>query len=393
MARPTPCKDYVRTPTGKWMLKGEEILEALQKKLDNLRIPPAWKNVVVATDPTAKIVAVGQDAVGRWQYKYSQKWIKQRSKNIFDRIKSFSRDISGMRRQMEADVNIGDIRAMLLMLEDKTAMRVGSLVDTKAKVKAYGLTTLKNEHLIVEGNRIILDFVAKKGVKAHYELTDKVLASFLKERKAATKVGEYLFPEVNGKILNKYIRSLSKKSYSIKDYRTYHATRIALEELRIYSGRVLTSVERNRIVNTVSEKVSKFLHNSPTMARNSYIDPSVWETIGGLPKKGFTTKKIAKGLRKVKSLEAELIEASKGIEKVRGRDIPGFLDFLNRVVSNDKILDDPTASTLSEVKASVDLLEQLELISIEGKYILSKAKSLFTTRQIRAVQKVIGSVL
>lgn len=280
--KPKPCTDFIRTPTGKWLRKGEDVDKAIRKKLDNLRIPPAWTDVVVATDPKAKVVAIGKDVAGRWQYRYSAEHVAEQAKKKFDRVKSFSRDISVMRRQMEHDVNLGDPRALLLRLEDKTAMRVGSTRDVKAKVQAYGLTTLKNERVIVSGNKIILDFVAKKGIPAHYEITDNVLAAFFKERKGATKVGEYLFSDVDGKIMNGYIKSLAKKKYTIKDYRTYHATRIAFGELRPYSGQVLKKADKKKLINDVCTKVSQFLHNTPTMARQSYIDPMVWETIGGL---------------------------------------------------------------------------------------------------------------
>lgn len=282
MAKLNPCKDFIRTPTGKWLRGGEEIGKDIQKKLDNLRIPPAWEDVVVSADPKAKVVAIGRDTAGRWQYKYSAEHIAEQAKKKFDRVKSFSRDISAMRKQVEHDINLGDPKAMLLRLEDKTAMRVGSTRDVKAKVQAYGLTTLKNEHVVVSGNKVILDFVAKKGIPAHYEITDNVLAAFFKERKGATKAGEYLFPDVDGKKMNDYIKLLAKKKYTIKDYRTYHATRIAFDELRPYSGQVMKVKEKKKLINDVSVKVSQFLHNTPTMARNSYIDPMVWETIGGL---------------------------------------------------------------------------------------------------------------
>jgi len=280
--KPSSCLDYVRNAKNEWILKGQKVSGDIAKKLDNLRIPPAWQNVVVATNPKAKVVAIGQDVAGRWQYKYSAEHIAASAKKKFIRVKSFSRDITGIRKHMDQGVNLGDPRALLLRLEDKTAMRVGSMRDVKAKKKAYGLTTLKNEHVAVKGNKITLDFVAKKGVPAHYEITDDVLAEFLRERKGKTKVGEYLFPDVSGKKMNDYIREISGKSYTIKDYRTFHGTSIAFNELRPYSGKVLSAIDKKKLITEVSTTVSEFLHNTPFMARGSYIDPMVWEIIGGL---------------------------------------------------------------------------------------------------------------
>lgn len=282
MTNLSSCTDYIRSTAGEWLLKGKPVEEQVMKKLSNLKIPPAWTDVVVSTDPKAKVVAIGRDAVGRWQYKYSAQHIARTVKEKFDRVKSFSRDISSLRKQIEHDINIGKAEAFLLRLEDKTAIRIGSMADTKAKKKAYGLTTLKHEHVSFKGNKIILDFVAKKGIPAHYEFVDDILMSFLKERKNSTKIGEYLFSDVPAKKLNNYLKFLSRNQYTVKDYRTFHATRIAFDELKPYTGKVLGKKEKTKVVNSICKKVSDFLHNTPDMAKKSYIDPMVWELIGGL---------------------------------------------------------------------------------------------------------------
>ena len=150
---------------------------------------------------------------------------------------------------------------------------------------AYGLTTLQNEHVKIEGNKIILDFTAKEGIAAHYELEDRVLATWLQERKNATIAGEMLFPDVSASKLNSYLKELAGgKKYTIKDFRTYHGTKIAFEEIKQYSGYAIPDKEKKTIVKKISEKASNFLKNTPTMARNSYIDPMVWDFIGGIPK-------------------------------------------------------------------------------------------------------------
>ena len=289
--KPKACNDYSRTPTGKWLYKGEDVSKEVAERLNNLAIPPAWTQVVVAKNPLAKMIAIGKDSADRWVYRFAKKFMAANQVKNFDRIKSFARDIGAIRRKIVQDINAGNPLAFLLRLEDRTVIRAGSLADTKAKVQAYGLTTLLNRQGRVEGNKIILDFIAKKGVPAHYELTDKVLAPWIAARKAATTAGEMLFKDMPARKLNNYIRALSGKEYTIKDFRTLHATRMARELLKEYSGVSLSVVERKAIVKEVSTKVSEFLHNSPIMARNSYIDPTVWEMIGGLPKK---IKKVVK---------------------------------------------------------------------------------------------------
>lgn len=279
--RPNPCVDYVRTD-GKWYRGGSEEVTDQEElaRLERLRLPPGWRDVVAAVDPNSKVQAMGLDAAGRWQYRYSASHVRDAARAKFDRVKSFSRDMEGIRKRISSGMDGGDERAYLLSLEDKTAIRAGSNADTRAKQKAYGLTTLRGEHVTVDGNRITLDFTAKEGIPVHYELSDPRLSRWLEERK--TLVGDGPLFSSNAASVNKYLGEISGKEYTIKDFRTYHGTRIAYDELKDMSGKELTAKEKRKVVKEVSEKVSGFLKNTPTMARTSYIDPMVWDFIGGL---------------------------------------------------------------------------------------------------------------
>ena len=50
------------------------------KRIENMRIPPAWNKVVVSKDPESKVQAIGIDEKGRSQFIYSQEH-KDKSKN------------------------------------------------------------------------------------------------------------------------------------------------------------------------------------------------------------------------------------------------------------------------------------------------------------------------
>jgi DNA topoisomerase I len=284
--RPDPCRDYVRIGDGKkakWFLNGQEVAGDELKKLTDMKIPPAWQQAVVSVDKTKKVQAIGQDRAGRWQYRYSESHIAEAAKKKFNRQKQFSADMPDIRKGIAKDMEKGDPRAYLLDFENKTAIRVGSDTDFKAKKKAYGLTTLQHEHAKVLGDKISLNFIAKEGIEASYELHDKVLAKWLEKRIKKTKPGEKLFPDVSAKKLNDYLKDIAGgKKYTVKDFRTYHGTRIAHDDLKQYAGQELTKKQKEQIIKDVSEKASKFLANTPVMARKSYINPVVWDFIGGL---------------------------------------------------------------------------------------------------------------
>jgi DNA topoisomerase IB len=276
------CGDYVRLSDGKWILKNQEVKGQELERLKAMKLPPSWRSVTATVNRKAKIQAIGMDAAGRWQYKYSMEAVEAAAKKKFDRVKLFSKDMSLIKKKVSEDIEKGLPQAYLLRLENKTAIRIGTDTDFKAKKKAYGLTTLQNEHVTIKGNKIILDFVAKEGIPAHYELVDKTIADFLQKRKTTTKVGDKLFPDVPSKKLNDYLKTISGKNYTIKDFRTYHGTRIAYDNLKEFTGMTLTDKKKKEIVKMVSETVSDFLANTPTMARKSYIDPRVWDLIGGI---------------------------------------------------------------------------------------------------------------
>jgi DNA topoisomerase-1 len=276
------CKDFFREE-GVWYLGAKEVTGEELDRLKKMGLPPAWTDVVASSDPTSKVQAIGMDAAGRWQYRYSAEHIAQAAKEKFDRLKSFANEITSIRQGYTAGMSKDDPRAWLLYIEDLTGIRVGSTKDFKAVQKAYGLTTLQAEHATVSGDKVIFDFIAKEGQKAHYELTNEGIAKFVQTRLDRTVAGEMLFPDVTASSLNRYLKELAGgKDFSIKDFRTFHATHIAFEELKSYAGKELTSKDKKKLIKEVSQKVADFLHNSWGMAKNSYIDPMVWDIIGGL---------------------------------------------------------------------------------------------------------------
>jgi len=295
-ARPDPCKDYVRSDTELrikdnyplkkvWYRNGKKVSGKELERLKGMNIPQSWNNAIVSSNINADLQAIGQAANDKWQYQYSAKhWVEADLKK-FNRNKVFTKKISDIRKGMDAGLKIDTPQAYLLSIEDRTAIRIGTNADLKAQIKAYGLTTLENQHVIIEGNTAIFDFMAKERIAAHYELTDKKLVSWLKKRKEQSVFGEKLFPDVSANKLNTYLKRVSKDNFTVKDFRTYHATQIAYKELKPYAGMSLNAKEKKALIDGVCETVSNFLHNSPPMAKASYISPSVWEVIGGLPKK------------------------------------------------------------------------------------------------------------
>src|SRR4051812_48179242 len=84
---------------------GERIddAETLQR-INELVIPPAWKDVWVCPFPGGHIQATGVDEAGRKQSLYHQLWRERRDQQKFDDMLLFARALPKMRKRIDADL-------------------------------------------------------------------------------------------------------------------------------------------------------------------------------------------------------------------------------------------------------------------------------------------------
>ena len=104
----------------------------------------------------------------------------------------------------------------------------------------------------------------------------------MQKRKKGLKPKDKLFGDVPATKLNTYFKEVSGKDFTVKDFRTFHGTNIAMKELQKFIGKVKTKKQKKDAVSSVLKIVSDFLKNTPVVARDSYIDPMVWQAIGGI---------------------------------------------------------------------------------------------------------------
>ncbi len=70
------------------------------KRINNLRIPPAWNNVWISNNKNNNIQVVGTDSKGRKQYKYHEKHIIEAEKKKFIKLYDFIKSIPKLERTM-----------------------------------------------------------------------------------------------------------------------------------------------------------------------------------------------------------------------------------------------------------------------------------------------------
>ena len=265
---------------GKWITEsGSEIPEHVKK----LGIPPAWKNVRVAPGLEHDLQAIGEDSKGRIQRIYSDEATKKAADAKFARNSELLKKQGDIFEQNEKNLKSEDFNtrenAACMKLIQQTGIRPGSEADTGAEKKAYGATTLEGRHIVVDKDfSVRLKFVGKNGVDLDIPVEDKDLAQMLKDRKARYGDDNKLFG-TNDASLRDYSHKLDGGSFKPKDFRTLKGTNTAIEEIDKNPARASTFKEYKQRVMEIAKRVSEKLGNTPQIALQSYINPSVFKRI------------------------------------------------------------------------------------------------------------------
>jgi DNA topoisomerase IB len=244
-----------------------------------LKLPPAWTDVRINQNPDADLLAVGKDAKGRSQPVYSERFQNTQAEAKFTRIKDLDTQFAGMQeenngrlRSDDAKVrdNAGCTRLIMAM-----GIRPGSETDTKAKVKAYGATTLEGRHVVVEDGQVYLRFTGKKGVALNLPVNDPAVAKELQDRARQAGAGGKLYPHASGGSLLEYTHTLDGGGFKTKDFRTLLGTRTAMNQITKVPAPKNEKEYKKRVME-VAKVVSSKLGNTPVVALTSYISPSVF---------------------------------------------------------------------------------------------------------------------
>jgi len=299
--------DY-RSPDGT-LVRDVETL----KRIRSLAIPPAWTGVWICSNPNGHLQATGRDARGRKQYRYHPRWRQVRDEAKYGKLLIFSRVLPKLRARVEEDLKRpglprARVLAAIVRLMETTLFRIGNSEYAKAN-KSFGLTTLRDRHVEIEGSRIYISFRGKHGKHHQTDINDRRLARIIKNCRdlPGYDLFQYLDDEgnphtVGSAEVNEYLREIAGEEITAKDFRTWAGTKLAAEALREFEA-FDSQAERKKAVLRAIEKVAKHLGNTPTICRRCYIHPAILE--GYLD--GTMLRVIAEGTRKY------LVENSEGM--------------------------------------------------------------------------------
>lgn len=256
-----------------------------RRRLASLAIPPAWTDVWICPDPHGHLQATARDAKGRKQYRYHPRFRALRDESKFGRMLAFSEALPKLRERLERDLTRPGLPrvkllATLVRLLDRTLIRIGN--DEYAKQnRSYGLTTLKRRHVSVRGHTLVFDFRGKSGIQHSIAITDRRLATIVKQLQDLPGQQLFKYLDEQGKRqtvdsgdVNAYLRHLTGRDVTAKDFRTWSGTMLAARALRAL-GPAANEREAKRNVNRALDQVAQRLGNTRAVCRKYYVHPAV----------------------------------------------------------------------------------------------------------------------
>lgn len=256
-------------------------------RVEQLVLPPAWKDVAVSASASAAVQAIGRDAAGRWQYRYSEEHERRRERKKRERLVEFAESLPRMRTAIERDLRRPDldrekVMACILRILATCFLRPGSQVYA-AENGSYGIATLRNRHVTVQGDRVEYDFPGKSGKRQQVEFRDRRVAAIIRQLKRIPGKELFKYRDAEGKVvdvkrrhINQYIKEVMGERFTAKDFRTWAGTLLCACALaRTGADPAESATARRKKVVAAVRDTAGVLGNTPAVCRKSYIYASV----------------------------------------------------------------------------------------------------------------------
>ncbi|HEX2602615.1 MAG TPA: hypothetical protein VHL32_10970 [Gemmatimonadaceae bacterium] len=258
--------------------------KAQLERFDALRIPPAWRDVHISTNPRAAIQVWGFDARGRKQYKYHPRAVEKGELRKYYRVRQMARDLPTLRARIQRDfrrrgLTKQKVCAGIVRLISHGFFRVGSERYEKEN-NTFGITTMRKSHVTVYDDTIVFEYRGKRSITQKNVVVAKDLARFVTELLGTPgpRLFRYLedgkWLDVDSRDVNDYIEHIAQFPYTAKDFRTWGGTLRAATVLAEL-GKGKSQTERKKNVVTAVRLVAAELGNTPTICRKSYVHPVV----------------------------------------------------------------------------------------------------------------------
>ena len=285
-------------------------------RIKRLAIPPAWADVWICPSPNGHIQATGRDARRRKQYIYHERWRDVRDENKYGKMVLFGQALPKIRKRIEEDLSRrglprNKVLATVVHLLERTFIRVGNEEYARDN-KSFGLTTMRDQHVEVNGSKLRFRFRGKSGIHHEVDVTDRRIAKIISKLQDIPGQELFQYVDEDGEVhdltsqdVNDYLREITGEDFTAKDFRTWAGTVMAAIALQAV-GAFETKKQAKANIKTAISAVSKILGNTPAICRKCYVHPAVLETyLSGTSIEGLKQKTK-------ETLESETIDLREG---------------------------------------------------------------------------------
>lgn len=259
--------------------------KTVMSRIRHLAIPPAWTDVWICPDPHGHLQATGFDARGRKQYLYNAEFRALRESAKFEHILLFAAGLPKIRERVDADMRKRGLKrervlATVVHLLETTLVRVGNK-DYARQNGSYGLTTLEEPHVDVDGAELRFRFKGKSGKTWKLKVRDRRVANVVRALQELPGQQLFQYLDDNGAVqsvtssdVNDYLREISGRDITAKDFRTWAGTVMAAVALH-EAEPVATKAAAKRAVKAVIAEAAERLGNTVAICRKCYVHPTV----------------------------------------------------------------------------------------------------------------------
>jgi DNA topoisomerase-1 len=254
-------------------------------RIKSLVIPPAWTRVWICPFANGHLQATGRDARARKQSRYHPRWRAVRDETKYERMHLFAQALPAIRERVDHDLALPGlprerVLATIVSLMESTLIRVGN-TEYARENKSFGLTTMRNRHVEVDGSHITFSFKGKSRVHHTIDLQDRRLANII--HKCSDLPGYELFQyldhegtahNVDSSDVNEYLQSITGQYFTAKDFRTWAGSVMACDLLRTFEPFSSATEAKRNIVEAI-KTVAQRLGNTPAVCRKCYVHPAV----------------------------------------------------------------------------------------------------------------------
>jgi DNA topoisomerase I len=266
--------------------KGRRVADpAVLKRIRSLVIPPAWIDVWICAAADGHIQATGRDAKGRKQYRYHADYREAREQSKYEHMFDFAEALPILRARVAEHMSLRGlprekVLATVTHLLETTLIRVGNDEYARAN-ESYGLTTLRSEHVAVAGSEVRFRFTGKSGKQWSLAMRDRRVARIIRacQELPGQDLLQYFDDDkqaraVSSGDVNAYLRGVSGRDITAKDFRTWAGTVLMARVLKT-SGKFESATKAKRVLSAAVKQVAAALGNTAAVCRKSYIHPAV----------------------------------------------------------------------------------------------------------------------